>query len=159
MDYSGHEVLELYQDLVAIEEMHVAQVQPELRLDSNLQQMVLKQDPIVLAHELIQKFINSGMGGSKSSEVQAPKKASSGVGPRLGSVARPPDKTSTRRLPTMEGAWGTAVAGAAHSPKRSWEGKGIDKVLEVGSTPLLMLLLVGSLQPSPAPSCISAWPG
>lgn len=139
--------------------MHVAQVQPELRLDSDLQQMVLKQDPTVLAHELIQKFINSGMGGLKSSGVQVPKKASSGVGPRLGSVSRPPDKTSTRRMPTMEGAWGTAVAGAAQGPKRSWEGKGINKVLEVGSTPLLMLLLVGSLQPSPAPSCVSAWPG
>lgn len=38
VDYRGHEVLELYQDLIAIaiEEMHVAQVEPELLLDSKL---------------------------------------------------------------------------------------------------------------------------
>lgn len=57
VDDGGREALELHRGLVAVEQVHAAQVLPELGLDSDLQQLVLKQDPVVLAHELIQQFI------------------------------------------------------------------------------------------------------
>lgn len=54
------------------------------------------------------------------------RKASSGVGPKLGWAAGPSENTSTRRLPAPEGAGGAAGGGAARSPRRSAEGEGVD---------------------------------
>lgn len=54
------------------------------------------------------------------------RKASSGVGPRLGWGAGPSEETSTRRLPVPEGAEAAAGGGAARSPRRSAEGEGVD---------------------------------
>lgn len=54
------------------------------------------------------------------------RKASSGVGPRLGWATGPSEETSTRRLPAPAGAWGAAGGGAARSPRRSAEGEGVD---------------------------------
>lgn len=54
------------------------------------------------------------------------RKASSGVGPKLGWAAGPSEKTSTRRFPALAGAGGAAGGGAARSPRRSAEGEGVD---------------------------------
>lgn len=54
------------------------------------------------------------------------RKASSGVGPKLGWAAGPSEKTSTRRFPAPEVAGAAAGGGAARSPRRSAEGEGVD---------------------------------
>lgn len=54
------------------------------------------------------------------------RKASSGVGPRLGWAAGPSEKTSTRRFPAPEVTGAAAGGGAARSPRRSAEGEGVD---------------------------------
>lgn len=72
-----------------------------------------------------------GGGGGCEGTAQGPgrwylRKASSGVGPKLGWAAGPSEKTSTRRFPAPEVAGGAAGGGAARSPRRSAEGEGVD---------------------------------
>lgn len=119
---------------------------PKLSLNSYLTPSCRSwfSNPLVLAQELIQKF-NFGL---TSSRVQVPKKAPQGWAP--GWAQRPGQQ---RRHPPG-GCLQWREPRVLH-PKRLREEEGIHKVLEVSSTPLLMLLLVGSLQPSPAPSCVS----
>ena len=54
--------MEGHGSLIAIEHSNPAQILPELRLNPNLDDIILKQDPIVLADKLVD-VVSGGRGG------------------------------------------------------------------------------------------------